>query len=84
MLNEMVNFLHTGDELEFAELFVKYYKVVKSGDDLTTAEDIDLTADDMNTFDLDGFLEYMKNVLGEIIFSEEIESSAWWKQEEQV
>lgn len=79
-MNEFVDFMHTGDEIEIAEMFVKYWKLANTGDDLATANEIELTADDMNNFELGKFLEFMGNFLGEVIFSEEIESSAWWKE----
>ena len=78
--NEIVDFLLTGDELDFAQIFVKYWKVATSSDEYTGADKVDLTADDMNHFDLDGFIDHMRCVLDEVIFSEEIEASAWWKE----
>lgn len=82
-MNEIVDILMTADEIEVAEMFVKFWKLMDVDPNGTTsAGEIDVTADDMNHFDLDGFLKFLKVFLGEIIFSEEIEASAWWKGEQ--
>lgn len=81
--NEVINELRYGDEIDFAEFFVKYWKLATTEDETVMAEDIELTAEDMNNFQIGAFLNHMGTVLGEVIFSEEIESSAWWKENEE-
>lgn len=81
-MNEIIDELRYGDEISFAEFFVKYWKLANIDDETVSASDIDLTADDMNNFQIGAFLNHMGTVLGEVIFSEEIESSAWWKGEQ--
>ena len=80
-MNEIIDTLLTCDELEFAEIFVKYWKTLNTNGGLARADEVDLTADDMNNFPIGAFLNHMGTFLGEVIFSEEIESSAWWKGE---
>ncbi len=63
---------------EFAELMVRLYGSQKDSSFATKR----LSKEDMTNFDTDSFTKWLKNVLDEIIFSEEIDSSAWWKQEE--
>ena len=62
---------------EFAELFVLYNKMVKTGD-----LDVELTKEDMVNADVDGIMKFIKDCVDEIIFSEEVDASAWWKQKE--
>ena len=81
--NEIVKFLLDGGDIEFAEVFVKYWKVLHINGGLAEVDEVDeLNADDMNNFDLEGFTKHIHDVLNEVIFSEEIESSAWWKHNE--
>ena len=63
---------------EFAELMVRIYR---SLDDPKLATK-PLTKEDMIGFNTDEFAKWIKNVLDEIIFSKEIDASAWWKQKE--
>lgn len=62
---------------EFAETFVLMFKIWK-----TQNNDYELDKKDMKEFDIDKFLEWLRICLGEIIQSEEIDVSAWWKQED--
>lgn len=60
---------------EFAEFFVLYYKIFKTGD-----LDVELTKEDMVNADVDGIMKSIKDSVDEIIFSEEVDTWAWWKQ----
>lgn len=62
---------------EFAEFFVLYYKIFKTGN-----LDVELTKEDMVNADVDSIMKSIKDSVNEIIFSEEVDASAWWKQEE--
>ena len=81
-MTEIVNELLTCDEIDCAQIFVWYWKAVNTNGGLALAHEVDVTADDMNNFDLEGFTKHIHDVLDEIIFSEEIEDSAWWKGEQ--
>ena len=63
---------------EFAELMVRMYR---SKDDPEFATK-PLTKEDMIGFNTEEFARWIKNVLDEIIFSEEIDKSTWWKKED--
>lgn len=75
---EVAKYLYDGctDE-EFAEVFVRYYYMCKG-----YAEDRDLSADDMR-IDVDALMKDIRTAVDEIIYSDEIVASAWWKQEKQ-
>lgn len=62
---------------EFAEFFVLYNKIVK-----TENPDVELTKEDMVNADVNGIMKSIKDPVDEIIFSEEVDISAWWKQKE--
>lgn len=62
---------------EFAEVFVLMYKMWRSEDPNT-----DLEKEDMLNFNEFEFTDWLKSCLGEIIDSDEIDQSAWWKQED--
>lgn len=72
---EVAKYLHDDcvDE-DFAEVFVRYYYMCKG-----YPEDRDLNDSDM-FIDVDELAKHIRNVLDEIIYSEDIDSSAWWKQ----
>ena len=61
---------------EFAELFVLMYKMWKNSD-----PEAKLTKDDMWEFNEFEFCDWLRFSLGEIISNDEIDQSAWWKQE---
>ena len=58
---------------DFAETMVYLYKYA-AGDDTA------ITAEFMRSFDIVAFTEWLNKCLGEIIQSEEIDQSAWWKK----
>jgi hypothetical protein len=62
---------------EFAEVFVLMYKMWRSKDSNT-----DLEKEDMLNFDEFEFCDWLRSCLGEIIDSDEIDQSAWWKKED--
>ncbi len=66
-------------DVEFAETFVLMYKIYKEkpGD-----KEISLTKEDMTEADTQAIANMVKAILDEVLFSKEIDSSAWWKQEE--
>lgn len=64
---------------EFAETFVLLY--LKNQSHWKKA--VSLSADDMKNFSTEKFAKWMKSCLDEIIFSEDIDTSAWWKKTEE-
>lgn len=60
---------------EFAEVFVLMYKMWKQ-----TNADTTLETEDMLNFNAKEFGDWIGNCLNEIIYSEEVDQSAWWKQ----
>lgn len=62
---------------EFAEVFVLMNKM---RDENKT--DVDITQEDMLQFNEFEFCSWLKFCLGEIIDSDEIDESAWWKKED--
>lgn len=62
---------------EFAEVFVLMYKMWHSEDPNT-----DLEKEDMLNFNEFEFTDWLRSCLGEIINSDEVDQSAWWKQED--
>lgn len=76
---EMAKALNNATDEEYAEVFAylnRFYKakgIVENEDRITKAEM------DFDTYDL---CKWIRKSLQEIIFSEEIDSSAWWKDDE--
>lgn len=64
---------------DFAETMVFMYLINKGA----KKPDENLTESDMRSFDTNEFTKWIKDVMDEILFSEEIDSSAWWKQNDQ-
>ena len=62
-------------DVKFAETFVLMYKIWK-----TNNVNYELTREDMNNFEIGEFKEWLTGCIAEILFSEEIDPSAWWKQ----
>lgn len=60
---------------EFAEFLILAYKIWNSGDRNTT-----LTKEDMQNADIEAITSTLKNILDEIIFSDEMDTSCWWKE----
>lgn len=63
---------------DFAELMVRLYRSQNNPEFATKP----LTKEDMTGFKTEEFAKWIKNVLDEIIFSEEIDTSAWWKKKD--
>ena len=61
---------------DFAECMVMMYKMF-----LTSDTNINVTAKDMLAFDVEAFTKWIKDCLVEIIWSDEMCTSCWWKQE---
>ena len=81
--NEMAKWLAVGgkngaSDEEFAEFFVMLFLNWK--DRNMDMQPTSLTKSDMMEFDTAEFTEWLKTNLDEIIFSEEVDSSAWWKK----
>jgi len=71
---EVVKYLHDGcDDETFAEIFVRYHYMQEG-----YAEDRHLSPKDM-LIDVDELAKHIRDVLDEIIYSSDIDSSAWWK-----
>lgn len=64
-------------DVEFAELFVLMFKMWRSQNPNT-----ELEKEDMLQFDEFEFCRWLRFCLGEIISNDEIDQSAWWKQED--
>lgn len=64
---------------EFAETFVLMNKIKKE-----ERNDVVVETEDMLNFNAKEFAEWLADCLDEIIFSEEVDQSAWWKQKEAV
>ena len=62
-------------DVEFAETMVAWYLLQTN-----SKENNKLTKKIMRDFDTEACAKLMKDILDEILFSEEIDSSAWWKQ----
>lgn len=60
----------------FAETIVLAYMIHKTGN-----KNYILTAEDMNNFDITEFSVKLQDTLREILHSEEIDPSCWWKKE---
>ena len=71
---EIAAYLINLTDEEFAETFVLMKKMWKEERD-----DVALEKKDMLEFDIASFVRWLESVLDEIIFSEEIDASAWWK-----
>lgn len=67
--------LETDDET-FAEFFVTAYKMWK-----TNNIDVEITKETMQNIDTEKLTGELKLMLNEIIFSEEIAPSCWWKKQ---
>lgn len=81
-MNEAIDYLMNATDEEYAEFFVKFFKLIKVDPDGTTpADEIDIDESDMRNFDLEDVKQYITAPLDEIIFSDETVSSAWWKGE---
>ena len=62
---------------EFAEFFVLYNKIIR-----TENPDVEITKEDMVFADVNSIMNLIWNPVDEIISSEEVDASAWWKQKE--
>ena len=65
------------DDIQFAETMVMLYKIQQA--DTEEIDHINITAEDIKKFDIEGFTDWLKETLNEIINSDEVDSSAWWK-----
>ena len=65
---------------EFAELFVLFYLMNKE----SKPKDVRITKEVMKSTSTDAIAAHIKAILNEIIFSEEIDPDAWWKQKEKL
>ncbi len=75
---EVANWLNKeASEEDFAEFFVRYFL---GWNNSSRNEDSPVTAKDMRNFPLEKLITHLRNSLSEILFSEEIDESAWWKQ----
>lgn len=79
-MNEAIDYLITAQDEEYAEFFVKFIKLIKIDPDGTTpADEISIDESDMRNFNLEDVKKYITDALDEIIFSDDIVMSAWWK-----
>lgn len=67
---------------EFAMTMFYLWKYQNMEEDMLKAKPLMVTAEDVKQFDIEGFCDWMKGVLNEIVRSKEIDRGAWWKQEE--
>ena len=66
---------YVADDIQFAETMVLMY--IRNQKD---SEKIELTAEDLRSFDTKEFAKWIKDTLDEILFSKEIDTYAWWKE----
>lgn len=71
---EIAQALMEATDEQFVEIFAYYYKMFCKDDFGET-----LTAQDVKTMDIDKVTTTIRTALGEIVDSEEICQSAWWK-----
>lgn len=82
-MNEAIDYLITAQDEEYAEFFVKLIKLIKIDPDGTTlADEISIDESDMRNFNLEDVKKYITDALDEIIYSDDIDASAWWKGEQ--
>lgn len=62
-------------DVEFAEVFVLMRKIWE-----TRNPDYNLTKKDMEECDVENLTGWIASCLDEILFSDEIDRSAWWKE----
>ncbi len=60
---------------EFAEFVALAYLIWKTKD-----PNHELTKEDMQNLDVEDLTDSLKQVMNEIVFSEEMDQSCWWKQ----
>ena len=70
--------VNDANDEEYAEALVLTYIGWKHGLLKTTSE---LTKEDMLTADTQAIADMVKETLDEILFSKDIDSCAWWKEE---
>ena len=73
---EIAKEIHNADDIKMAEIFAIFNKMR-----LTDRMEDSLKREDMD-FNVYDMCYYIESTLREIIFSEEIDSSAWWKDDE--
>ena len=62
---------------EFAETFVRFMQLHKAEGRV----DGPLTKEDMLSFDVDECTKLIGDILREVLFSPEIDTGAWWKED---
>lgn len=75
---EVAKYLKNTTDEEFVESIVLWYMYQKE----EKSEEEALTKEDMQAVDTEKIAAFIKSILDEIIFSDEIDSSAWWKKQE--
>lgn len=83
--SDIANYLYYCTDEEYAETFslyfhLHYHDIPSANIDVTDADDIRLSSKDMR-IDIDGLTNHIKYTLDEIIYSDDIDASAWWKGE---
>ena len=86
--SDIANYLYYCTDEEFAEVFALYHHMRRRDipsaafpDEDVDASEISLSAYDMK-INLEDLMYHIKYTLDEIIYSEEIDDSAWWKGEQ--
>jgi len=84
--SEIANYLYHCTDEEYAEVFALYHHMrrrdIPSAAETKNADDIVLSAHDMK-IDIDDITNHIKYILDKIIYSDDIDASAWWKKEVQ-
>ena len=79
---ELARELRFAEDQDLAEILVMFKRMCDNDDnyDDTTEKDYQLKAEDMRGFDANATGKWIGEWMDEVIHSEEIETSAWWKQ----
>lgn len=81
--SEIANYLYHCTDEEYAEVFALYnhlhfHDIPSANVDVEDADDIVLSANEMR-INIDNLINHIRYTLEEIIYDEDIDSSAWWK-----
>lgn len=79
-IDDVVNYLVDSTDEEYAEVFARYYHVMTDLD-FARSEDFSMSKRAMR-INIPHLCSIIHHALDEIIYSDEIDESAWWKRKE--